>query len=249
MLGSNDDGVCYAMSSAREEVDYLYRLLELRAKAIQDRFGHMPTPRDLSKNLNGGGTPGVYFFFEPDERREDPEAERIVRIGSHQNEELNIESRVLEHAKDWGRSVFRRHVGTALIRKGAFDAAIQRSDRDRWASEWYSSIDRCPVHCNPSRLDPTLHPLHPLVTRTISDMHVLWVEIAKREHRLEFERECISLLSNRLRQSEPIDPPSKHWLGLYARNEKVRKSGLWNVLHVKRTHTPGFLKRFEKYFR
>jgi hypothetical protein len=191
----------------------------------------------------------VYFFFEPGEKRATRDTQRIVRIGSHSGQASSIESRVVgEHSIDWGRSVFRRHVGTALIRKGEFDSAIDREERERWASLWFSRVGKWPAHTDPDLLHPTLHALHPIVTRTIGSMTLVWVEILDRNARLELENQCIKLLSNYLRDEAAIDPPSDGWLGRHALSEKVRRSGLWNVQHVKEPHTAGFLGDFKKYF-
>ena len=237
------------MSSIHDEVDQLYQLLEGPSETLRSRYGRVPTPRDISSSRSAWGTKGVYFFFEAGEVRANHVAQRIVRIGSHRSDTASVERRiVLEHATDWGRSVFRRHVGTALIRKGAFDASIQPSDRDHWASAWYSHTGGWPAHTRPSLLHPTLHPLHPIVTRTIADMTVVWVEILDKEDRLALEGQCISLLSNCLRQGTAIDPPSENWLGRYALSDEVRRSGLWNVQHAKRPHKDGFLEAYQRYF-
>jgi hypothetical protein len=79
-------------------------------------------------------------------------------------------------------------------------------------------------------------------------MTVVWVEAGDRGERLELEKQCISLLSNYSRCGSPIDQSSTTWLGHYALSEEVRRSGLWNMKHVKTLHTPGFLDHFRKYF-
>jgi hypothetical protein len=38
-----------------------------------------------------------------------------------------------------------------------------------------------------------------------------------------------------------VDRPSPDWLGLWAQNERVRTSGLWNVNHVDDVYDPRFL--------
>ena len=53
------------------------------------------------------------------------------------------------------------------------------------------------------------------------------------------ERNAIALLSNYGKQ--PIDPPSRSWLGYHCNREKVRDSGLWNSNHVDEPYDPGFL--------
>jgi hypothetical protein len=237
------------MSSLSSEVDRLYQLLEFPAQAIRSRYGRIPTPRDLSSTRTDWGTKGVYFIFEPGERRSSGDAERIVRVGTHLSDKTSIERRiVLDHATDWGLSVFRRHVGTALIREGAFDSEIPRAERDHWATGWFAVADGWAVHANPARLDPALHPLHPIVTRVIANMTIVWVEIPSNKDRRDFESQCISLLSNYLRSETPIDPASPTWLGRHALKDEVRRSGLWNVQHVKKPHRPGFLESYEKYF-
>lgn len=231
------------------EVDLLYELLQHRISAMRSRYGRIPTPRDLPTARNAWRAKGVYFFFEPGEKRATGDAQRVVRVGSHRSDRSSIERRVVgEHSIDWGRSVFRRHVGTALVRKGEFDSAIDGTGRERWAGLWFSSVGQWPVHDHPNLLHPTLHALHPFVTATIGRMTLVWVEIPDRTDRLKLEEQCIKLLSNYLRAEAAIDPPSDGWLGRHALTEEVQKSGLWNVQHVKQPHTPGFLGRFQKYF-
>ena len=236
------------MISTQAEIDRLYMLLQLRSEPILSRYGRIPTLRDLHSPRTTMGTKGVYFLFEPGECRSNLAAQRIIRVGSHRSQRASIESRIAEHATDWGRSVFRRHVGTALIRKGDFDAAIQVADRDRWAALWFERFNGWAVHHRRARLHPTLHPLHPIVTRAIAEMSAVWVEIRDQAARLELERQCIRLLSNYLHHDKQVEPPSDTWLGYYALSEKVRKSGLWNVQHVGRPHATGFLDSFQKYF-
>lgn len=43
--------------------------------------------------------------------------------------------------------------------------------------------------------------------------------------------------------SEPIDPPSENWLGRWATNEAIERSGLWNVNHVADRYAPSFLSK------
>ena len=59
------------------------------------------------------------------------------------------------------------------------------------------------------------------------------------------ETGAISLLSNYERTA--IDAPSTTWLGKQARSELVKKSGLWNVNHVKDSSSDRFIDTLEKY--
>lgn len=45
------------------------------------------------------------------------------------------------------------------------------------------------------------------------------------------ERNAIALLSN-FGKEPRLDPPSAKWLGNFCKNERVRRSGLWNDRHV-----------------
>ena len=239
----NIRGLC----GQQAEVDHLYELLAIRIAKIKERHGgRLPTARDLPRVRRGSGTKGVYFFFENGELRDDKVSARVVRIGTHKKG--NIESRVAEHRTDWKRSIFRRHVGTALLRKGSFDHAIKATDRDMWASEWIRRVGGWSVHMNKGLLNPTLHPLHTLVTEAIGNMRVVWVEIEEQERRLAFETLCIQLLSNYLRKETPIDPPSPNWLGHYALSEEIRLSGLWNVECAATAHPPGLLQYYAANF-
>lgn len=116
-------------------------------------------------------------------------------------------------------SIFRLHVGTALI---------DRDDHPEAASTWgeRSSASR--------EVRDREVGLERAVSRHLRDMEVLWLGVASREARAAIERDCIGLLSNHDRA--PVDPPSPSWLGHHAASGAVRRSGLWNVNHV--THAP-----------
>ena len=53
------------------------------------------------------------------------------------------------------------------------------------------------------------------------------------------ERNSIALLSNF--SKEPLDPPSRTWLGYLCNRDRVRASGLWNSNHVDEAYEPAFL--------
>lgn len=87
------------------------------------------------------------------------------------------------------------------------------------------------------------HGIEAKVSKRIRAMPFLWLE-ADDEPSLNSIRKCIernsiALLSNFKRAR--IDPPSPGWLGQYCSNEKVRKSGLWNVDHIDEGYDPAFL--------
>lgn len=237
-------------SKDQAEIDRLYDLLEGRIEVLRDRYGHVPRANDLLNERRRGKTSGVYFVMEPNEYRADGTRQRVVRVGITSS----IESRLVkEHAKDWGRSRFRMQVGAALLRRGDYDSHIDRAEADQWVAEWYRQVPlrsgTWGVHDRPELLDPILHSIHPMISHAIGEMNFVWVEVADKEAQRALERESIMLLSNYARPNATIDAPSATWLGRHAREAEIRQAGLWNVMHVKKPHTPGFLDEFQKYFR
>jgi hypothetical protein len=192
---------------------------------------------------------GVYFFFEPGEYRADGQTPRVVRVGTHavsEGSQTTLWNRLSQHR---GRlagshagggnhrgSIFRLHVGTALLGVGRGDAAA--------ATQWGAAHRPTDEHMLGAE-----YQLEELVSEYIRSMPFLWLEVddppSKASHRKVIEANAIGLLSNWGRPA--IDPPSAGWLGHQANRESVRRSGLWNVDHVKETYDPGFLQLLEGY--
>jgi hypothetical protein len=130
-------------------------------------------------------------------------------------------------------SVFRLHVGSALLRRNDYPPEIAET----WGRN--RSADR--------KVREGEHPLEVEVSHYIGAMPFLWLEVpgegGEGNLRAFVEAHAIALLSNFDRP--PIDPPSSEWLGHFAAHPAVRGSGLWNVRHVHETHDPRFLDAFE----
>lgn len=188
--------------------------------------------------------------WSPEERTTSGSGPRVVRIGTHG---LKARSR----STLWGRlrthrgtlsgvragggnhrgSVFRLHVGTALIR------------RDHWASE--VAEDWGVGQSAEQAVRRREHPLEQAVSQHVRSMSVLWVSIddgpGPDSMRGYVERNVIALLSNYNCVKAPIDPPSVGWLGHWAASEGVRRSGLWNVDRVADEYDPTFLDVLDRY--
>lgn len=200
-------------------------------------------PRTLAECDGRMGWPrrGVYFFFEPGEHRSDG-ALRVVRVGTHA---LGASSRTTL----WGRlsqhrgpvagrragggnhrgSVFRKHVGGALIRRDGCGGEA--------ASTWGAGSNAAaPVR-------EREHELECLVSRTIRSMPFLWLAVddppGADSARAVIEAGSIALLSG-------AEQPSTGWLGHHAGARGVRASGLWNVRHVDEPYDRAFLDVFER---
>jgi len=193
-----------AYSQLTEE---LYRLINQLP-----RFNHL-TPRErLPDNA-------VYLFFERGEVALQPSGsvDRIVRVGAHQKNG-NFRQRIRQHyglVNSFGGnkngSVFRKHVGGALLR---------RDDQDDWRlPEWLKQMGQ------------SYPEVEEMVSRELrANFTFACIQVDDQAERLALESGIIALLAQyRLGQ------PSQTWLGRLAQSDKVRATGLWNEHHVDRT--------------
>lgn len=193
---------------------------------------------------------GVYFFFEQgEERTTSGSGPRVVRVGTHalkSGSKSTLWKRLRQHrgtlsgkypgGGNHRGSIFRLHVGTALISK--YDLSGEAVDL--WGVGYSSPT-------NHTREDE--YPLERGVSEHIRSMPVLWVGIEDEPGpdslRGYIERHSVALLSNYNAVSRPIDPPSEDWLGQWAANEAIRRSGLWNVDYVSEAYDPDFLEQLQ----
>jgi hypothetical protein len=189
---------------------------------------------------------GVYFFLENgEERSKSGSGLRVVRVGTHaiiKNAKATLWDRLRQHrghvggshpgSGDHRGSVFRKHVGTAII------ARDQRTDEG--SKTWGKGNNA------PRQVRNLEYPLEVKVSRIIRAMPFLWLNIddepGPNSMRATIERNSIALLSNYNYPETPIDPSSPGWPGHWAKSTEIRRSGLWNVDHVKEDYEPGFLK-------
>lgn len=207
-------------------------------KVLADCSGRMPWPER-----------GVYFFFEPGEMREDDRAPRVVRVGTHalQPSRSTLWKRLSQHRGNTGGrhagggnhrgSIFRLHVGTALLARGDWPDEVRAS----WGrgSNATSEMRGAEVE------------LERAVSRYIGAMPFVWLEVddppSAASDRGVIEVGSIALLSNA--GKVPIDPPSSDWLGHAADRVAIRESGLWNVNHIGERYDERFLDVFERNLR
>jgi hypothetical protein len=200
-------------------------------------------PRRLRDCHGTDGWPwhGVYFFYEPGEVRADG-GDRVVRVGTHAltaTSQATLWGRLRQHRGHVGGrqpgggnhrgSVFRRHVGAALIRREKLPGELLDSWLDRHGPR-------------PGWAAQEAH-IELAVSRHIGVMPFLWLSVPDAADRGYVERNSIALTSC---LAEGLDPPSARWLGRYAERAEISKSGLWNVEHVHRRCDPGFLDLFEQ---
>ena len=225
-----------------EDLDKFYDIMDaLEQKVGGKRLlsecdGKMPWPEQ-----------GIYFFFENRELRENGSM-RVVRVGTHglqEGSQSTLWERLRQHRgnttgehKGGGNhrsSIFRLHVGTALITKNGYNVPT-------WGVGEDSESD-----VSEAELEVEIQ-----VSDYIRAMPFLWLAVddppGPDSLRGVIERNSIGLLSN-YEKEEVLDPAFSGWLGRYCENEKVRHSGLWNVNYIEEEYENGFLGTLKDFVR
>jgi hypothetical protein len=210
------------------DTDEFYAILSELARRVHG-------PRLLRDCTSGSGWPshGVYFFYETGELRPNKD-DRIVRVGTHaitEKSQTTLWVRLRQHrggrsagGGNHRASVFRRHVGAALIHREGLGQELLGSWLDRH-------------HPRPEMAEEEAA-IETKVSRYIGDMPFLWLDVPERSDRDCIERNSIGLLSCRI---GGLDIPGADWLGHNAERAQIRDSGLWNVEHVDLHYNPRFL--------
>jgi hypothetical protein len=155
-------------------------------------------------------TNGIYFFYEDGEfcTHVNERQKRIVRVGTHRVDE-NFRNRINSHYRgNKNSSVFRKHLGGALIRR--------KDPKDKRLKQWLEQDA------------PTFQEMETEVTTELKEhFSFRCIPVEYKDKRLRLEEELIATMAN-------CDncKPSENWLGNFAADELVRKSGLWNHQHV-----------------
>jgi hypothetical protein len=228
------------MTTRAADTDRFYDLL--------DRLRHLyGGTRTLATSTARDGWPshGLYFFYEPGETRSTG-GPRVVRIGTHaltQTSRTTLWRRLAQHrgqvsgsnpgGGNHRGSVFRLHVGAALLRRDQAPAELLAS--------WLSP-----------RPDPQCRVAERAHERKVSDyigaMPFLWLPVPTQpdgtSDRGYLERNSIALLS---RSAGGLDRASSGWLGKHAVNPAVVRSELWNVSHVDDEYDARFLDLFAEH--
>lgn len=227
-----------ATANGRKHVERFYDILDKLSTGLNGG-------RLLGECLATNGWPerGVYFLFEPGEmRRDDQTTHRVTRIGTHavsKGSKSTLWRRLATHrgteagGGSHRSSVFRLHVGAALIRKsqGNFDVHT-------WGQGQHA----------PKKVRTAELPIERQVSSFLRAVHVLWLNVPDEpgpaSDRAFIERNVIALLSN---SSYNRDRPSGDWLGNFSLKKDIRYSGLWNVNHVGEPFDERVFQVFEKY--
>lgn len=192
---------------------------------IHNSLQALPKYREATTNLPLNG---IYFFYEGGEVCSHTGNLRIVRVGIH-GERTTLRKRLKQHyGLNREGSVFRRHLGTALLKKKEFpDDEVDEWRRGRKSPRWSDFKD---IEDEIDRLLP-------------SNFFFRVVAVEDVGERKSLEEKLIASLS-----ACPQCGPSESWLGRLAWSERIRRSGLWNSNHVasKNRMETGDLKRLSR---
>jgi hypothetical protein len=189
---------------------------------------------------------GVYFLFEPDERlfsgRFRPLTHRVVRIGTHgvsRGSKATLWNRISTHrgvvagAGNHRSSIFRLHVGTALMRKQP-----KMWDAPCWGVGQTAGVD----------IQKGEISLERQVSQKLGQMRLLWLNVpddpSPFSDRSYLERNSIGLLS---RVAVLQGNQSSTWLGRWSKQIHISLSGLWNLDHLYLLPDPAFPEVLAKY--
>jgi hypothetical protein len=186
---------------------------------------------------------GIYFFWQAGENRMTaPFDGRVVRIGTHavsEGSRATLWNRLRTHrggkegSGNHRGSIFRLHVGQALLRK---------TEREAELSTWGVG-QSAPAHVREAEAEMELE-----VSQIIGEMPVLWIGVSDRaspdSDRAYLERNLIALVAG---ATGPFDLPTTSWLGNWSSRDAIPTSGLWNVNYVKDDYDPVALDVFERY--
>ncbi len=161
---------------------------------------------------------GLYFFYERGETNAHDGGPRIVRVGNHPRSTGRLMARLRQHySGNKNSSVFRRHLGGAILRRRDANHPCLRPSPGK--GHWEKQGERTCEVCRSVEEEVSSLLQDSLAFRT--------VEIEDIRFRNLMEGKLIGILS-----SCPECVASSEWLGRFAYNERVRSSGMWNSDHV-----------------
>jgi len=153
---------------------------------------------------------GIYFFYEDGEycEKDGTKLERIVRVGTHREQD-NFRRRIYYHYNgNKNGSVFRKHLGGAIIARDGPD--------DPRLPDWLAQDT------------PTFPEVEERVSRLLQEKFCFrCIRVDDPNERLALE-ECLIATLSRCEYCKP----SPNWLGRFAKDERIRLSGLWNSQHT-----------------
>ena len=177
------------------------------------RFGPNFEDDDLPAN-------GLYVLFQKGETAHG--ADRIVRVGTHRGDDQLV-SRLHQHfhSLNKDRSIFRKHIGRALL----------AHSNDPFLEQWnWDLTTRREQERLSNRLDDARQrEVEREVSEYLCNSFTFTVLIAEtKDERMETEKVMLSTLASCTQCR-----PSPKWLGLQHPNTTIQRMGLWNIQGLK----------------
>jgi hypothetical protein len=178
---------------------------------------------------------GIYFFYEDGEVwGHGGNKPRIVRVGTH-TKDGNFRSRIKEHylldeswinlneskPKPSDRSIFRKHIGRALLNK----------DKDSYLESWNRNFRKAENRklLGSKRDIEKERRVEEMITRMIRERFSFrFIALDSQVERKRLESSLIGTLAHC-----KLCKPSANWLGKCSPIRGIRESGLWLVQHLK----------------
>lgn len=164
---------------------------------------------------------GIYVLFEKGEFGHG--GERIVRVGTHTGKD-QLRSRLKQHFlnSNKNRSIFRTHVGRCFLNKENDDYVViwgKNMTSRKMLEKFKNEIDKEKEVELEKQISDYIKENFSFVVFQVDDM----------DKRLELESKIIATISLCDQCSS-----SENWFGLNVpdKQEKIKKSGLWNIEHV-----------------
>jgi len=164
-------------------------------------------------------TNGIYIMFEKGETAHG--GDRIVRIGTHTGDR-QLKSRIYQHFENENknRSIFRKNIGRCFLKR----------ENNSYLSTW--ELDTTTKEKKEHYTHLINRELESKIEKQISlyiqfNMTFCILSVPKKEDRLYYESRLIGTVSNCFECA-----PSDNWLGLHSPVEKIRQSGLWQVMEL-----------------
>ena len=237
-LGREEEYVAQYIENAAhvEDVKKLYDCL----KRLSDNTGGIRMFRECCGKMYWPQR-GVYFIVDFNEKSTfADDFPRIVRVGTHavsRGSRSTLWHRLKTHkGTDEGGgnhrgSIFRLHVGNAIIKKQGLVC-------DTWGKG---------EHADREVREKEKHIEH-LVSDYISRLGVVVLDIddlpSSTSDRATVERNAIALLSS---INSSFNFSTTRWLGNYSPRDEIVESCLWNINYISSGYDTGFMPKFEHY--
>jgi len=159
---------------------------------------------------------GIYILFEKGENAHS--ADRIVRIGTHTGKD-QLPYRLFEHflTENKDRSIFRKHIGRALLNK-AKDPFLNQWELDLTSKQ---ARQKHAKKISQKKLEATEKKVSKYIR---SNFSFVAFKVDDKDKRLDLESKIISTVSL-CTECEASDK----WLGSHSPIDRIRQSGLWLV--------------------